>query len=269
MQDSKEEGEETSEKKAKKEEEEEDEDEGVLDDEPTLTGGLGSALELLKRRGVFNQKQKKEVGEVIIERLDENGREMSLKQAFKKMSHVYHGEAPSLRKREKQQKKEREEEKRKFVSPTDTPLGTVGKMREAQARLGQAYIVLEKKITASDLDRQIEKRIQKQGVEPGKGQGQKKKPKGPKGPGANAAGAGAGASAASEETAYESSLVNPKKRKQVGFVVLVVVCFVCCCCSCCGLFCLLLVLVVCRFYNHVPSATNLISHLFRKIFRFK
>lgn len=211
--------EEKKEKKTKADEEEgaaEEDDDGVLEEEPVLSGGLGSALELLRRRGVFKEKQKKAVGEVIIERLDEHGREMTPKQAFKHMSHIYHGEAPSMRKREKMQRQEREEQKRKFVSPNDTPLGSLGKMREAQKRLAQPFIVLEKKITASDLDRQIEKRIQKQGVEPAKSSSSSAKKKAAKNASRQAKGAPA---TPTEEPAAENtshSMVNPKKRKQVS-----------------------------------------------------
>lgn len=75
-------------------------------------------------------------------RYDEFGREMNLKEAFRQMSHVFHGITPGVTKSEKRIKKFMEEQKQKASSKASSAV--VNKMVEAQKKLGTAFIPIDK-----------------------------------------------------------------------------------------------------------------------------
>ncbi|CAL1400149.1 unnamed protein product [Linum trigynum] len=77
-----------------------------------------------------------------IERRDEFGRIMTPKEAFRKISHTFHGKAPGKMKQEKRMKQYQEEQKLKQMKNSDTPSLSVERMREAQAQLRTPYLVL-------------------------------------------------------------------------------------------------------------------------------
>ncbi|CAL1377636.1 unnamed protein product [Linum trigynum] len=77
-----------------------------------------------------------------IERRDEFGRIMTPKEAFRKISHTFHGKAPGKMKQEKRMKQYQEEQKLKQMKNSDTPSLSVERMREAQAQLQTPYLVL-------------------------------------------------------------------------------------------------------------------------------
>ncbi|KAK9274550.1 hypothetical protein L1049_021799 [Liquidambar formosana] len=123
--------------------------------------GLSSALKLLKERGTLKEsiewggrnmdkKKGKLAGiynndgqkEIRIERTDEFGRIMTPKEAFRMISHKFHGKGPGKMKQEKRQKQYQEELKLKQMKNSDTPSQSVERMREAQARLKTPYLVL-------------------------------------------------------------------------------------------------------------------------------
>ncbi|KAL6843924.1 hypothetical protein ACP4OV_026495 [Aristida adscensionis] len=121
--------------------------------------GLAGALKFLQERGTLNEgtdwggrttdkKKSKLVGiedgpkEIRIERLDEFGRVMTPKEAFRDLSHKFHGKGPGKMKQEKRQKKFQDELKTKQMKSSDTPLMAAEKMREAQARSQTPYLVL-------------------------------------------------------------------------------------------------------------------------------
>ncbi|XP_062183891.1 SART-1 family protein DOT2-like [Phragmites australis] len=121
--------------------------------------GLSGALKLLKERGTLNEgtdwggrttdkKKSKLVGiedgpkEIRIERMDEFGRVMTPKEAFRDLSHKFHGKGPGKMKQEKRQKKFQDELKTKRMKSSDTPLMAAEKMREAQARSQTPYLIL-------------------------------------------------------------------------------------------------------------------------------
>ncbi|KAJ3693561.1 hypothetical protein LUZ60_009041 [Juncus effusus] len=141
--------------------------------EPSVGKGLSGALKLLKDRGTLNEgidwggrtmdkKKSKLVGiveepssksggsgvrekeerEIRIERLDEFGRIMTPKEAFRALSHKFHGKGPGKMKQEKRLKKFQEELKAKQMPDSDTPLLSMEKMREAQAKMKSPYLVL-------------------------------------------------------------------------------------------------------------------------------
>ncbi|MQL73158.1 hypothetical protein Taro_005505 [Colocasia esculenta] len=123
--------------------------------------GLSGALKLLQERGTLKEtvewggrtmdkKKSKLVGildnqgakEIRIERTDEFGRIMTPKEAFRMLSHKFHGKGPGKGKQEKRMKQYQEELKLKQMKASDTPSMSVETMREAQARLKTPYLVL-------------------------------------------------------------------------------------------------------------------------------
>ncbi|GFY88925.1 hypothetical protein Acr_06g0008650 [Actinidia rufa] len=81
--------------------------------------------------------------EIRIERRDEYGRIMILKEAFRALSHKLHGKGPGKRAQEKR-KKLHEEESRSKQSQfnTDKPSLFMGRMLELQAQSNKPYIIL-------------------------------------------------------------------------------------------------------------------------------
>ncbi|ERM99245.1 SART-1 family protein DOT2 [Amborella trichopoda] len=146
-----------------------EEDEEVVPDatiqEAVVGKGLSGALQLLKERGTLKEaidwggrnmdkKKSKLVGvrendgakEIVLDRLDEFGRIMTPKEAFRKLSHKFHGKGPGKMKQEKRMKQFMEELKLKQMKASDTPLLSMEKMREAQAKTRSPYIVLSGQI---------------------------------------------------------------------------------------------------------------------------
>ncbi|CAI0422216.1 unnamed protein product [Linum tenue] len=123
--------------------------------------GLSGVLKLLHERGSLKEsidwggrnmdkKKSKLVGivdtddakDLRIERRDEFGRIMTPKEAFRKISHTFHGKAPGKMKQEKRMKQYQEEQKLKQMKNSDTPSLSVERMREAQVQLQTPYLVL-------------------------------------------------------------------------------------------------------------------------------
>ncbi|KAG4204457.1 hypothetical protein ERO13_A04G045600v2 [Gossypium hirsutum] len=128
--------------------------------------GLSGALKLLKDRGTLKEtiewggrnmdkKKSKLVGivdddhqtdnrfkDIRIERTDEFGRIVTPKEAFRMLSHKFHGKGPGKMKQEKRMKQYQEELKLKQMKNSDTPSLSVERMREAQAQLKTPYLVL-------------------------------------------------------------------------------------------------------------------------------
>lgn len=67
---------------------------------------------------------------------------MTPKEAFRDLSHKFHGKGPGKMKQEKRQKKYQDEMKTKRMKSSDTPLMAAEKMREAQARNQTPYLIL-------------------------------------------------------------------------------------------------------------------------------
>ncbi|KAL2609906.1 hypothetical protein R1flu_028479 [Riccia fluitans] len=127
--------------------------------------GLAGALNLLKERGTLKEtvdwggrnmdkKRSKLVGivdesnnevgqrDILLDRVDEFGRTMTPKEAFRKLSHKFHGKGPGKMKQEKRMKQWQEELRLKQMNSGDTPLMSMEKMREAQAKMHTPYIVI-------------------------------------------------------------------------------------------------------------------------------
>ncbi|KAH7678895.1 U4/U6.U5 tri-snRNP-associated protein 1 [Dioscorea alata] len=129
--------------------------------ETAVGKGLSGALKLLKERGTLKEdidwggrnmdkKKSKLVGindnagpkEIRIERLDEFGRIMTPKEAFRMISHKFHGKGPGKMKQEKRMKNYQMDLQTKQMKASDTPSQAMERMREAQARLKTPYLVL-------------------------------------------------------------------------------------------------------------------------------
>lgn len=155
--------------KAESDHHKEDREEEVIRDdsikEASVGKGLAGALQLLKERGAFSEtvdwggrnmdkKKSKLVGvrdndgpkEILLDRLDEFGRVMTPKEAFRKLSHKFHGKGPGKMKQEKRMKQYQEELKLKKMNSGDTPLMSMEKMRDVQSKLRTPYVVLSGQI---------------------------------------------------------------------------------------------------------------------------
>jgi U4/U6.U5 tri-snRNP-associated protein 1 len=64
------------------------------------------------------------------------------KEAFRIISHKFHGKGPGKMKQEKRMKQFHEELKLKQMKSSDTPSLSVERMRETQARMKTPYLVL-------------------------------------------------------------------------------------------------------------------------------
>ena len=77
---------------------------------------------------------------------------LNSKEAFRYLSHRFHGKGSGKMKTEKRMKKMAEESMMKNMSSTDTPLQTLEKLRERQKESATPYVVLTgNKLNPTDL----------------------------------------------------------------------------------------------------------------------
>jgi len=140
-------------------EEDEDEESSTFDtlDEPLVSGSLAATLQFLKQKGTSqpfeafagraNDKKVASADDpapnIRLEYLDEFGRPMTVKEAFRQQSYKFHGKKPGKNNQEKRMKQVEMEKRRIAQSTTDTPLHTVEAMIKAQQSAGTAHIVLQ------------------------------------------------------------------------------------------------------------------------------
>jgi U4/U6.U5 tri-snRNP-associated protein 1 len=72
---------------------------------------------------------------IRLDHVDEYGRKLTPKEAFRQMSHKFHGKKPGKNKQEKRIKQIKEEMKRKGMSAVDTPLNTVFAMKQVMEEM--------------------------------------------------------------------------------------------------------------------------------------
>ncbi|CAG0923139.1 unnamed protein product [Notodromas monacha] len=88
--------------------------------------------------------------EIKLDYIDDQGRILTPKEAFRYLSHKFHGKGSGKMKTEKRMKKMAEQTSVMLMSSTDTPLGTVGKMKEKQKESHTAHLLLSgTKLTAA------------------------------------------------------------------------------------------------------------------------
>ncbi|RWS28599.1 U4/U6.U5 tri-snRNP-associated protein 1-like protein [Leptotrombidium deliense] len=80
--------------------------------------------------------------DVKLEYIDEHGRILNQKEAFRVLSHKFHGKGPGKGKIDKRMKKLDQESKLRQMISTDTPLGTLKLLQEKQKELNSPYVVL-------------------------------------------------------------------------------------------------------------------------------
>lgn len=80
--------------------------------------------------------------DVEIKYHDEFGRDLDQKEAWKHLSHVFHGKKPGTKKQEKRLKKIEDEKKRERMAAGDTPNGMMSAFLERSERTGKAGMVL-------------------------------------------------------------------------------------------------------------------------------
>lgn len=80
--------------------------------------------------------------DVKLDYFDEKGHAMNEKEAFRYLSHRFHGKGSGKKKTEKRNKKYQEMETMQKMSSIDTPLNTVALLVEKQKRLQQPFVVL-------------------------------------------------------------------------------------------------------------------------------
>ncbi|XP_051536658.1 U4/U6.U5 tri-snRNP-associated protein 1-like [Myxocyprinus asiaticus] len=80
--------------------------------------------------------------DIKIEYVDESGSKLTPKEAFRQLSHRFHGKGSGKMKTERRMKKLEEEALLKKMSSSDTPLGTVALLQEKQKSQKTPYIVL-------------------------------------------------------------------------------------------------------------------------------
>lgn len=98
--------------------------------------------EVQERREIvdgFNTGYKPDVNIVYY---DDYGRELSVKEAWKALSHKFHGKTPGKMKTEKKLKKIAEEKKKLAMASGDTPLSMNAAFQARQEKTGQAHFVL-------------------------------------------------------------------------------------------------------------------------------
>lgn len=79
---------------------------------------------------------------VKLEYIDDDGHILNAKEAFRYLSHKFHGKGPGKNKVEKRIKKSQQEGLMKKMSSTDTPLGTLNMLQNKQKEMQSAFIVL-------------------------------------------------------------------------------------------------------------------------------
>ncbi|XP_050535297.1 U4/U6.U5 tri-snRNP-associated protein 1 [Daktulosphaira vitifoliae] len=79
---------------------------------------------------------------IKLDYIDDDGHLLSEKEAFRYLSHKFHGKGPGKNKIEKRIKKAEQEALMKKMSSTDTPLGTLNMLQSKQKQTQSPYIVL-------------------------------------------------------------------------------------------------------------------------------
>ena len=145
------------------ESEEEDEEADILGDEPLASEGMAGALALAQRRAYLHTASSSSsssppstsassgpTASLNLAQYDALGRELSLKERFRMLSHAFHGQGAGINKRDKRVRSlKREVGVMKRVRQKEGLDGGMDKVLDAQRRLGQAYLVLDGGNTAA------------------------------------------------------------------------------------------------------------------------
>ena len=80
--------------------------------------------------------------QIKLEYVDDEGRLLKPKEAFRFISHKFHGRTPGKKKQEKLMKRVEEAQRKKHMDTTDTPLQTVAALKTVQQQTHLPYVVL-------------------------------------------------------------------------------------------------------------------------------
>ncbi|CAG8637250.1 9408_t:CDS:10 [Rhizophagus irregularis] len=158
-----------------------DEPKLVIEEEPLVSSGMAATLALLQQKGFsikpneeqlekerIQRERQKWLAEqhsessyrdrehlremearfkdykpdINLEYVDEFGNQLTPKEAFRQLSHKFHGKSSGKAKTEKRLKKLEEERKLKAMSSIDTPLNMATALQERQKASGSAHVVL-------------------------------------------------------------------------------------------------------------------------------
>jgi len=158
----------------------------ILEEEPGATKGIGSAMQLVLKKGLWEAESGVKKGStmtlhslkainytiddkageddrrrerfggpsmsfsekehyrpnITLEYVDDEGRKLIPKEAFRYLSHKFHGKGSGKNKTEKRMKKWNEESLMKSMSSGDTPLQTVERQMEKQKQMGTSHLVI-------------------------------------------------------------------------------------------------------------------------------
>lgn len=140
-----------------------DKDIPSMEREPLVRRGMAATLEVLARLGIRPQlcsealppQQRpppKRFDHLRLEHRDEEGSLLTAKEAYKLLSHRFHGKGPGKGKQERLARKRVEEQRRVAAPLTDTPLGIGASLRERQRATGSTHIVLAEGAHAAPID---------------------------------------------------------------------------------------------------------------------
>ncbi|KAH6926014.1 hypothetical protein HPB50_012953 [Hyalomma asiaticum] len=133
------------------------EKEPILEEEPDLSIGISGCTEACSEEGDDDKASRRErycgpvsdfkekdsyKPDVKLEYIDDGGRILNAKEAFRYLSHKFHGKGSGKNKVDKRAKKLDQAAKLKQMSSTDTPLSTLKLLQEKQKELQSPYILL-------------------------------------------------------------------------------------------------------------------------------
>ncbi|CAH2236528.1 jg8011 [Pararge aegeria aegeria] len=98
-------------------------------------GGYSGPLSEFREKSNFRPSIK-------LEYVDDDGRPLCAKEAFRYLSHKFHGKGPGKNKQEKRIKKAQQEGLMKKMSSTDTPLNTLQMLQQKQKETHSPFVVL-------------------------------------------------------------------------------------------------------------------------------
>jgi U4/U6.U5 tri-snRNP-associated protein 1 len=135
----------------------EEEDSSVFDDQPLISRGIAATLNFMKQAHIAEEpmyigRKGDKSGEhlrpsdqdrIRIEYRDEFGRVITPKEAFRAMSHRFHGKPPGKNKQEKRLRRYLEDQRKNQMSATDTPLNTLDALKRTQKKNKSAFVVID------------------------------------------------------------------------------------------------------------------------------
>ena len=109
-----------------------------------VIGMKNGHLDISKFLSILGELKGDPAPDITLSHEDEYGKPMTAKEAFRKLSHKFHGKKSGPKKQEKRLKKRNEQLLRKKMNNIDTPLGTLEKLKQTTKTLNKPFVVLDK-----------------------------------------------------------------------------------------------------------------------------